>query len=180
MYGSYGICRISAIEKRNFFGDEQDYYVLRHIHDVKSTAYVPLNNQETVGKLHPICTKEEVDDLILHMKDAAPAWIANDTVRNEEYNKITKSGDRYAIIMMLKSIYVHRQKLALVRKKLPSTDEKFFKNAETLLFEEFAYALGIDKADVKKYIRSHIGDDHQSGDGQSGDGSRSIRGRFPD
>ena len=30
MYGAFGICKVTAIEKRDFTGEEQEYYILKH------------------------------------------------------------------------------------------------------------------------------------------------------
>ena len=46
--------------------------------------------------------------------------------------------------------------LAESGKKLRSTDENYLSLAENMLFEEFAYALDIDKSEVVEYIEKHI------------------------
>ena len=67
MYGSFGICKITAIEKRDFTGEEQEYYILKHINSEKNIFYVPTNNDKALSKMHRICSKAEVDELISHM-----------------------------------------------------------------------------------------------------------------
>ena len=41
-------------------------------------------------------------------------------------------------------------------RKLRSADEHFLKDAETALYEEFAYVLNIPKEQVLPYIQQHI------------------------
>ena len=53
-------------------------------------------------------------------------------------------------------MYLHRKKLSANKKKLRNTDESLFELAENMIFEEFAYVLGIDREDVGKYIQEHI------------------------
>ena len=48
MYGAFGICKVTAIEKRDFTGEEQEYYILRHINSDKNIFYVPTNNDAAV------------------------------------------------------------------------------------------------------------------------------------
>ena len=156
MYGTFGICKISSIEKRDFTGEEQEYYILKHINDDKNTFYVPANNETALGKIHPICSKADVDDLIAHMNAEQPIWIDNDIKRKEEYSRIIKETDKHEIIRLIKTLYLHRKELAKGGKKLRSSDENYLNTAENMLFEEFAYALDIDKSEVVDYIEKHI------------------------
>ena len=78
MYGSFGICKVTAIEKRDLTGEEQEYYILKHINSEKNIFYVPTNNDKALSKMHRICSKAEVDELISHMNSEGLIWIDND------------------------------------------------------------------------------------------------------
>ena len=103
-----------------------------------------------------VCSKAEVDTLISQMNSGELKWIDDDTERKEKYDDIIKSGDKRRIIMLLRTIYLRRKELAQSGKKLRSYDESLLKTAENMVFEEFAYALGIDRLEVGKYIEEHI------------------------
>ena len=156
MYGSFGICKVTAIEKRDLTGEEQEYYILKHINSEKNIFYVPTNNDTALSKIHPICSKAEVDELISHMNSEGLIWIDNDIKRKEEYSRIIKDADKHEIIRLIKTLYLRRKELAESGKKLRSTDENYLSLAENMLFEEFAYALDIDKSEVVEYIEKHI------------------------
>ena len=156
MYGSFGICKVTAIEKRDLTGEEQEYYILKHINSEKNIFYVPTNNDVALSKMHPICSKAEVDELISHMNSEGLIWIDNDIRRKEEYSRIIKDADKHEIIRLIKTLYLRRKELAVNGKKLRSTDENYLSLAENMLFEEFAYALDIDKSEVVEYIEKHI------------------------
>ncbi|MBE6870248.1 MAG: transcriptional regulator [Ruminococcus albus] len=156
MYGSFGICKVTAIEKRDFTGEEQEYYILKHINSEKNIFYVPTNNDAALSKMHPICSKAEVNELISHMNSEGLIWIDNDSKRKEEYSRIIKDADKHEIIRLIKTLYHRRKELAESGKKLRSTDENYLNLAENMLFEEFAYALDIDKSEVVEYIEKHI------------------------
>ncbi|MCR4888562.1 MAG: CarD family transcriptional regulator [Ruminococcus sp.] len=156
MYGSFGICKVTAIEKRDLTGEEQEYYILKHINSEKNIFYVPTNNDTALSKMHPICSKAEVDELISHMNSEGLIWIDNDIKRKEEYSRIIKDADKHEIIRLIKTLYLRRKELAKSGKKLRSTDENYLSLAENMLFEEFAYALDIDKSEVVEYIEKHI------------------------
>ena len=156
MYGSFGICKVTAIEMRDLTGEEQEYYILKHINSEKNIFYVPTNNDTALSKMHPICSKAEVDELISHMNSEGLIWIDNDIKRKEEYSRIIKDADKHEIIRLIKTLYLRRKELAENGKKLRSTDENYLSLAENMLFEEFAYALDIDKSEVVEYIEKHI------------------------
>ena len=156
MYGAFGICKVTAVEKRDFTGEEQEYYILKHINSEKNIFYVPTNNDAALSKMHPICSKAEVDELISHMNSEGLIWIDNDIRRKEEYSRIIKDADKREIIRLIKTLYLRRKELAESGKKLRSTDENYLSLAENMLFEEFAYALDIDKSEVVEYIEKHI------------------------
>lgn len=156
MYGAFGICKVTAVEKRDFTGEEQEYYIFKHIYTDKNIFYVPTNNETALSKMHPICSKAEVDELISHMNSEGLIWIDNDIKRKEEYSRIIKDADRHEIIRLIKTLYLRRKELAESGKKLRSTDENYLSLAENMLFEEFAYALDIDKSEVVEYIENHI------------------------
>lgn len=156
MYGAFGICKVTAIEKRDFTGEEQEYYILKHINSEKNIFYVPTGNEVALSKMHPICSKAEVDELISHMNSEGLIWIDNDIKRKEEYSRIIKDANKHEIIRLIKTLYLRRKELAESGKKLRSTDENYLNLAENMLFEEFAFALDIDRSEVIKYIEKHI------------------------
>ena len=156
MYGSFGICKVTAIEKRDLTGEEQEYYILKHINSEKNIFYVPTNNDTALSKMHPICSKAEAEELISHMDSEEVIRIDNDILRKEEFSRIIKDADRHEIIRLIKTLYLRRRELAESGKKLRSTDELYLSLAENMLFDEFAYALDIGRDEVAEYIEKHI------------------------
>lgn len=156
MYGTFGICKVTAIEKRDYTGEEQEYYILKHTSSEKNTFYVPLSNESALSNMHYVCSKAEVDELISHMNSEGLIWIDNDNKRKEEYSRIIKDADKHEIIRLIKTLYLRRKELAESGKKLRSTDENYLSLAENMLFEEFAFALDIDRSEVVEYIEKHI------------------------
>ncbi|MBP5378694.1 MAG: transcriptional regulator [Ruminococcus sp.] len=156
MYGTFGICKVTAIEKRDFTGEEQEYYILKHTSSEKNTFYVPLSNESALSNMHYVCSKAEVDELISHMNSEELIWIDNDIKRKEEYSRIIKAANKHELIRLIKTLYLRRKELAESGKKLRSTDENYLSLAENMLFEEFAFALDIDMSEVVEYIEKHI------------------------
>ncbi len=156
MYGSFGICTVTSVETCDFTGEEQEYYVLRQTSSDKNVFYVPVDNAAALDKMRPVCTKAEIDELIASMDSEELIWIEDDTRRRKEYSGIIRGADKHEIISLIKTLYLRRRELAEKGKKLRSSDESCLDLAENMLYEEFAYVLGIDKSEVVSYIAGHI------------------------
>lgn len=156
MYSSYGVCMISAIEERDFSGEKLEYYVLRPVGDSKNTFYVPVKNEKLTAQMRKVITKDEIDSLLRIMPDDNDIWIEDENQRREEYRRIIREGDRKELVMLIKTLYLYQKSRRDQRKKLHSADEHFLKDAESMLYDEFAFVLGIEKDKVVDYIREHI------------------------
>lgn len=156
VYASYGVCVISAIEERDFSGENIEYYILRPVGDKKNTFYVPTSNSALKDKMRSIYSRKEVNNLISMMSDEQCIWIDNDFQRKEEYRKIIDKGDRLELVRLIKTLYEKNAELNKQHKKLRSTDEKFLREAENMLYDEFAYSLSIPREKVVDYIKQHI------------------------
>ena len=156
MYGSFGVCRVEAIEMRDFMGAEREYYVLRHLFSPNNTFYVPVDSETAVGQLHTVCSKKTAEELIGQIRSEAPRWTADDAARKAEYSRIIDSADRLEMLRQMKALLLHRRELTENGKKLHSSDERFLSIAGNILSEEFAYALGTDRSEALRYIEEHL------------------------
>ena len=155
IYSGMGICKVCAIEKRNMTGRMIEYYILRHLYDDRNTYYIPVND-DALKKLHPVCTKQEVNSLISHMNSEKTMWIENEIKRKEEYSRIIRDADKRELIRLIKTLYLRRSELIRCGRRMRAFDENLLKLAEDLLFDEFAYDLGIERNEVVDYIEKHI------------------------
>ena len=156
IYATYGVCVISAIEERNFSGENIEYYILRPVGDSRNTFYVPTSNSALRNKMRDVCNADDVNNLIGTMSEQNCIWIDNAVRRKEEYRKIIDKGDRKELIRLIKTLYTKGEELTAQHKKLYSADEKFLRDAENMLYNEFAYALHIPREEVINYIKQHI------------------------
>ena len=156
VYGSFGVCRITAVEKRDLTGTEKEYYILKHLGSDSSVCYVPVNNEKALSKMHSVCTRAQVDELISYMGTGELIWIDDEIKRKEEYSRIIKGDDKKELIMLVRTLYLRRRELTENGRRLRITDENYLSLAEKMLFEEFAYALGIEQSEVAGYIEQHI------------------------
>ena len=156
LYGAHGVCTIQEIVERNVTGTPMQYYVLKPIYDPKSTICVPVENQALTAKMRRVLSAAEIYDLIKAMPHEPGLWIANDNERKERYKEILAYGDRVQLIKLIKAIYEHKREQEQKGRKLHISDERFFHEAEKMLYDEFALVLQIQPDQVLPFILEQI------------------------
>lgn len=156
IYGSHGVCEISEIKSMSFGDEHKEYYVLSPINDKRSTIFVPTDNERLLSQMRPVLTKEEIDALLDSIEPGAVEWIASDAERKEFCTSTIKSGDRLAMFHMIGMLYLHREEMIDQKKHFHVTDERFLKDAEKMLHDEFAFVLGMTASEVEAYIGNRI------------------------
>lgn len=156
LYGTEGICRITDISVRNMHGEDVEYYVLKPLGENGSTIFVPTGSETLVAKMRRVMSAEEIYALIKTMPACETEWIENENERKLRYKEILSDGDRRGLVGMIKAIYLHGEERKKAGKKLHLSDERFLKDAEKLLYEEFAHVLNIKKDEVLPFIMSEI------------------------
>ncbi len=158
VYGTNGICVIEDITQMSFVTGEPKvpYYILKPAVANASTIFVPVENEVLVSKMRVLMTKEEIDTLLLGMKDKSVEWENDRRVRNDIFHDILAGGVTEDLLLMIRCIYVKKKELEEHNKKLSSADANMLKSAEKLIEEEFAHVLNIKTSEVAKYIRNLI------------------------
>jgi len=152
LYGVEGVCIVTEITERQFRDQVMKYYVLKPVYREGSTVFVPINNEALVSKMKRILSVEEIHQLIRNMPNEELIWIDNDNQRKEKYKEILRSGNRKDIIQLIRTIYLKQEELKKIGKKIHAADDGIFKEAEKILYEEFAYVLNIKKDEVVPFI----------------------------
>ena len=156
VYGAQGVCEIIGIDEKRVNGEVKQYLVLKPKDDKGVTCFVPTWNEKAMGKMRKVMTREEVNAIIDSIPSQEPSWIANENERKDTYKKILTSGDQAAIISMIQALYLHRKEREADGRRLHMTDERFMKDAEQLLYNEWQYVLNVDKAGLMDYIFHRI------------------------
>ncbi len=160
LYGAHGACRFEGLIRRQFNGIQNDYYVLKPVSGDNSTIYVPVRNEKLVGKMRPVLSEEELRALIKQIPAEDSLWIENEQERKEKYHSILSSGDRLGLVRIIKGLYFHQKEQKAKGRKLHSVDEHFFKEAEKILYDEFALVLHIEPEEVLPFLLEQL----ESGD----------------
>ena len=146
-YGINGMCNIEDIRPMQLSQsvEKMMYYILRPESNPKSTIFVPVNNQKLVSKMREPMTKDEINAMLVRMKDRTLEW--------ESFHEILNNGVNQDLILMIRCLHRKRQELVQLGKKLPARDSNTLKTAERLVEEEFAHVLHIKCEEVSDYIR---------------------------
>ena len=157
IYGAQGVCRITGKEEKTVSGKRKTYFVLKPVVDKGSTIFAPTDNELVLRKMRRLLTKDEINKLIDSMQSENALWIENENERKELYKNILAKGDHLELIKMIKAIYAHKKEREAEGKRLHISDERFFKDAEQILYNEFQYVLELcGKDDLMRYIFARI------------------------
>ena len=154
-YGINGMCNIEDIRPMQLSQsvEKMMYYILRPESNPKSTIFVPVNNQKLVSNMRELMTKDEINAMLVRMKDRTLEWEKDVRFRTESFHEILSNGVNQDLILMIRCLHRKRQELVQLGKKLPARDSNTLKTAERLVEEEFAHVLHIKCEEVSDYIR---------------------------
>lgn len=155
-YSTHGVCQITDI-KSETFGDSgaQEYYVLKPLH-TNTLAYVSMTNEALLAKIRPIMTKAEIYSLIQEMPNEEIVWLENNRERNDVFSAKLRTGDSHELVRLIKTIYFEKNQKKEAGKKISATDARIMNAAEKLLYEEFAFVLGMAPEEVLPFIQEQI------------------------
>lgn len=151
-----GICRVDEIGHPDMGGANPDklYYFLIPEKGRGSRLYVPVDMAET--KLRRVLSKEEAWALIDRMPQIKDTLAPNKKVRDLEMKTIVNGTDPEKLVCVIKFLYLDQQKRKQDGKKLPVSDERFFRAAEDQLYGELAFAIGREAVELPEIIREAL------------------------
>lgn len=154
-YGTYGICKIEDIQFMKFDSrpEGQNYYILKPIHEKKSVVFVPTDNPKLLNRMRPVLSPDEVDKIILSVKDEDSIWVSDRKKRAIIFQSILAQRDERELMLLASSLYQKSKERA---KGLPAGEFQILKKAETIIEQEFAFSLKINAQSVGEYIREKL------------------------
>lgn len=161
-YGAQGVCRVEEVAVYNFGSADKLYYVLRSVSPGGATVYVPTDNALLTCRMRKILSPEEIETIIREASGTEVFWEEDENRRKEEYHTLLTGGDRRALIRQIKAVYLHRQEQESRDRHLHVCDERFLKDAERILYDEFAMVLRIRTGQVLPYIMEQLPEDQKA------------------
>lgn len=154
IYGKQGVCRIEEIGSISITSndDTTQYYTLVSVYGTGKT-YTPV---DTAVYMRHIMTLEEVQNIIKEIPNIAqqPIQFKNTREMTDYYKNSIESYHWERLIGVIKTVYFKAQHIKQQGKKLGQIDERYKREAEQLLYQEFAVAMDISIDAVGTYITS--------------------------
>ncbi len=149
VYPHHGAAEIIKLEKREAFGDEREYLVLRMTHG-EMTVSVPADKAEEVGMRWPIST-EDVDDLfeVLARRDVREP--ANWSRRYKNHQEKLKSGDVYQVAEVVRNLALRER-----TKGLSAGEKTLYNTARSVLVSELSFALDVSEDEAANKVDANL------------------------
>lgn len=157
VYGNTGVCKVEDIGPSNLSGadKDKDYYFLSPYYAEKTRIMIPCDNDRIV--IRAVISKDEAYALIDDVANIALIDISDEKKREQTYKDTIRSCDCRLMFGLIKTIYERKQTRLAEGKKITSSDERYFMMAEDKLYGELAVVLGIEKNDIRDYIKDKAG-----------------------
>lgn len=151
-YGSQGICQVEDLRSIKFGSDRspRNYYVLRPLHQNSAQIFVPADKEALLARMRPVLTPEEIRSIVLSVKNQAMPWIADRRERAAKFQAILARRDTRELLLMISCLYLQAKGSP---RGLGSSDAQVLKTAETVIEQEFSFALHRRPQTVGAYIR---------------------------
>ena len=156
LYGSEGVCTVAEITELDFGGKPARYYLLKPVYNPNSAVYVPVENEKLTAKMRRVLSVEEIRAVVHAIPREESLWIEDEEERKAVYRDILQRGDRLELARIIKALYFHEQEQRAKGKHLHAADERFFKEAEKMLYHEFALVLNISPDEVVPFLFQQI------------------------
>ena len=154
-YSTNGICKIEDIRAIPFDANakERTCYVLKPVYQNASTIFVPVDNDKLSVKMRPVLSAEEIDKIILDIKNQEMHWIKDRKKRMEKFQDILQRRDEKELLLLVSCLYFKSGEL---EKGLASTEEEILKKAENIVEQEFSFSLKISSDSIGNYIKEKL------------------------
>lgn len=154
VYGASGVMTVVDIREEMIGDDPRKYYVLKP-EGVRSESltFVPVDNERLVALMRPLLTREEIMAAIREAISAPDcSWPADNRRRSDVFKEIIESGDRAAMLAMIRTIHRAGLRREEEGKKNYLADENAMRKAMKLISSEFSLVLGIAEEDVFDFV----------------------------
>ena len=151
LYGSNGVCVVDDVTEKRIGKTKMQYYVLKPLCNNTSTLFVPTANQQLVSKMRRILTEDEAEAILSDLPPCGD-WNDNKQERSEQFRAIITEGSCVELIRLIRLVRTHGQEQLAGGKRLHISDERFLKEAEKMVCDEFSLVLHISRDEVLERI----------------------------
>ena len=153
-----GVCRIEDVGTIDMSGIDKNkqFYSLVPVVGSTSKIYIPVDKAD--GRIRSVISREEAMSFIKSIPEIEVKEISDERMREHEYKEAVLSGDYEKLVSVIKLIYTRIQKRSAQGRKATATDDRYFRQAENILFSELSFVLDIPKDRMEQFIADTIGE----------------------
>ena len=141
---------LSTIVNITTMGD-REYFVIHANRGGGENIYVLTNNTSNI--IRPIMDEQAAREVIKYMKTVVAEFISNTKQRRDQYKKRLLSGNVLDLAYLSRQLYFYNYYNANGQPiKLGPTDVQMLKDAEMILFDEFALSFNKPREEVINFV----------------------------
>lgn len=147
LYGANGVCTVDEVTKKRIGKSIMEYFVLKPVSTNSSTLFVPTSNQKLLSRIRRVLSKDEAKRILSDLPDRGE-WNDNKIERTDRFREIVSDGDSVELIRMIRLLRAHESEQMSKGKRLHILDERFLKEAEKMIGEEFSVVLNVSRDEI--------------------------------
>ena len=150
VYPHHGAAIIERREKRNVFGENREYLVLKLAYG-DLTLMVPCDNTEEVG-LREVINDEEVEEVFAVLRKKEARMPTNWSRRFKNHVEKLKSGDIYQVAEVVRNLSIREND-----KGLSAGEKRMLAKARQILVSELTFALNVNEEAAEGRLDQALG-----------------------
>jgi CarD family transcriptional regulator len=145
VYPHHGAAVIERREKKEAFGEEREYLVLRLAYG-DLTLMVPADNTDEVG-LREVINDEEVEEVFAVLRKKEARMPTNWSRRFKNHVEKLKSGDVYQVAEVVRNLSLRERE-----KGLSAGEKRMLAKARQILVSELTFAIDVSEDEAEKKL----------------------------
>ena len=106
--------------------------------------------------MRKLLSSDEIKTYLKGFKELDEFQITKEKFREDNYKQCVRGCDFKEILRLIKSLLKRKRSRFLNGKNFPSTDERYLKTAENILFSEISYVLKLSKSEIEDIFRTNM------------------------
>lgn len=161
LYGNTGVCRVADIAPLPQQKDNRLYYTLIPLFSPFSeTIHVSVSSR---AFMRPLISASEAKNYLDNIGDidAQPFRSRDHKETANHYGAILDTHDCWQYLHLMKSLYLKIDENARMGKHISQTEQRYLKQAESLLYGELAAALGKKPEEIRAEVQQRLTEEKQ-------------------
>ena len=149
IYPQHGACVVQGTKKMEFFGEKQEYLILKTVIN-EMTLKVPIDKTDEVGVRPPV-SADELEDLVAVLAKPDPRVPSNWSRRFKNHQEKLKSGDVYQVAEVVRNLALRE-----VTKGLSAGEKAMLVRARGILVSELSFALNVSEEEALTKLEQQL------------------------